>query len=137
LHRHDLSIRVGLLDPLDQADRGLRLELGLGRTTTLRPKLLSHFRIQKLAFSRANTVAVALLADGVQLCASTGRLVCARGLALCTSPVLGCATRPAEALAPITRRADPYLAPAAHARRQSPGLLGGQSPAEVRRFLDD
>jgi hypothetical protein len=82
-------------------------------------------------------VAAALHPSGVQARPALRRLVRARRRALSLPTVLTGAGRPAEPLAAIARRAEPYLAPAAHARRQSPGLLGGQSPAEVRRFLDD
>jgi hypothetical protein len=128
---------MSLLDSLDQTGIGLCLELGLGRRAALRPKLLSHFRIRKLASSSASTVAVALLACRMQPRTTSRRLVRARCGALGAAPMLFGAPQLAEPLSSITRWAHPYLAPAAHARRQSPGLLGGQSPAEVRRFLDD
>ena len=43
----------------------------------------------------------------------------------------------AEPLTAVARRAYTELNPAADARQQSPGLLGGQARTEVRSFLDD
>jgi hypothetical protein len=122
-----------LVDGVDHRRKTLGLVVRLGFALGL----LRHYRCRELAICGSPTIAVPLHASGVQTRSSATRLVRPCRHALRTTAMRSGAVTAAESLPAVARRAHTELNPAAHARQQSPGLLGGQARAEVRHFLDE